>query len=186
MKLFDNLEKMWEYCEFCPVCQKNSRKIYVYIGPEDIFEIESYTKDNGVLDLCCFFIDTTRLKYDLDINIDCITNSFDITWPTGNCDKLNAILKDKFLYIYVQSFCKGCSDTYSADIEASFLDKKFSNMKLEKEVVLLKQWLLITNHEDSKMYLIKDRKKITLPIINFDYSDPQKVIDRLKTLIIFT
>ena len=101
-----------------------------------------------------------------------------------------------YFYFWIQGSCPacGCASTHGADLELDLLDKKISNIKLERESVYLANTYHVSLFHDSDTMLVSrsssdsedDSKTIKLPLIRLDLSEPDKVINRIKTLILFS
>jgi hypothetical protein len=142
--------------------------------------------------------------------IDCLTNSFDITvseesivgqFSTGKPDPDKA--KRAYFYFYIQGICQTCksSAVYGKDLELDMLSKKVVDIGLESEsYFLLKEkdkmhlslmhdrnvMLASRCYSDETKVVIEDGKSIELPLINLDLTDQAKVVNKIKTLILFS
>jgi hypothetical protein len=115
-------------------------------------------------------------------------------------------LKDEYFYFYIQSSCKKCgqSSTHGADLELDITDPKIGkvfNIGLELESVYLlknkdkfhitlsydRNAMLVSRcYEDEDGDFIESDKAIELPLVKLDFSDQNRVIDKIKTLILFS
>ncbi len=207
MKSFDNIQELWDYCSYCPICKKNSRTVDVSVGPDMVFKLDSFDKKPGVLDMSCSF--TNRLNvYLVDYHINCLDNNFDVNVrnvqmnnPHAKIDKQKAA--EAYFYFYIQGHCPECTWTwsYGSDLELDALDKTISNITLEREF-----FYIFTEKDHYQATLVHDRdimyvsrieknedgtlgetgKSIELPLVKLDVSDQEKVINKIKTLILFS
>lgn len=179
----------------------------VSVGPDAVFSLNSFSKQDSVLELQCEYDKKSNI-YSVEYKIDCNTNHFDVkvTNVRENMPETRlpeAKVTRAYFYFYIQSNCQGCdcSTAHGADLELDILDKKISNIQLERESF----WLLneadkyhISILHDSNVMKVtrcygidefdfrEDDKAISLPIVNLDLSNQQKVVSKIKTLILFS
>ena len=109
-----------------------------------------------------------------------------------------------FFYFYINADCKVCNSASanSTDIELSHNNNLVTNLGIEREgifIVLSKNNYHLTILHDSNKTLINkciidkvsydiidDGKVFECPIVNFDFSNLQKVVNKIKTLITFS
>lgn len=206
---FGSIQELWDYCSFCPLCQRECRTIEVWVGLED-FEIITYLKKGRKLSLRCNYWDGYwDEKRHVFYDIDCLENSCEISFPTSvvlSSAYLEKIIHS-FFYFYLNAFCKECNRTTVAtsDIEVDPISKKFSGISLEREEIVLCpgsiEYHLTMNYMVNHM-MVKTidhdviehvestvRNKTlytTLPLIKFDFSDPIRAMERLKTFLLFS
>lgn len=208
MKILNSVQEVWNYCLFCPVCQKSCRTIQVSVGPDDAFTISSFDKSDKDLLLRCVFR-YRRIKYSVEYLVDVENNSFEIESQKidDGFDNHQDIDVDKakraLFYFYIQSHCKLCNgaSSFSSDIEFDLFTRTVSNFGIERESYYIK-------NENTKFHitLLHDRnvmifssanvskdglieiygKPIELPLLNLDFSNTDKIINRIKTLILFS
>jgi hypothetical protein len=206
MKIFNSIQELWDYCSFCPVCQ-NTREMSVSVGPDDVFTLDSFSKRDSILELQCQFHKKQNIYY-VSYKIDCNTNSFDVQ-VTNVLEKMPETkmppdkVKKAYFFFYIQSNCQycDCSTAHGKDLELDMLEKKVYNIGLERE----SHWLLnetdkfhISVIHDRDVMLVtrcygidefdfrEDGKSITLPLVKLDLSNQHKVVNKIKTLILFS
>jgi hypothetical protein len=207
MKIFNTIQELWDYCSFCPVCQKNGRQIILKVGPDAVFTLTNFDKTKTKLNLDCVYKKKNNF-YRVVYKIDCLSNLFNITVPEMVIDFPEAQLprqkvKQAYFYLYIQSDCKKCkcAASYGKDLELEILDKKISNIKLEREsFFLLKEkdkFHISVNYGSNYMVVSRcqglddidfeeESGKVKLPLFDFDLSDQAKLVQRIKTLILFS
>ncbi len=80
MKTFNNVQELWDYCSFCPICTRNCREVIVSVGPDGVFIlISSQKKDNNLYLQCTY--KNKRNIYNVDYNINCLDNTFQVEVP---------------------------------------------------------------------------------------------------------
>lgn len=207
MRAFNNIQELWDFCYFCPICQKDGRDLDVRAGPEGVFKIDLLDKSGSTLNLYCTF-NNRKNEYSVTYTINCLDNTFNVEVTdvkTVRPDRVmpEAKVKEAYFFFYLQSKCPTCqcASVSSSDLEFDILDKKISNIELERE----QYWLLqedtkyhITVHHDRKIMQVKrcfgidefdfreDDKSISLPIVNLDLANQPKVVNKIKTLILFS
>lgn len=197
---FGSIQELLDYCAFCPLCQRACRTVEVLVGPED-FEIITYLKEGRKLSFRCNYWD--HVFYD----VDCLENSCEISFPASMV--LDLAYREKIIhfYFYLNASCKECNRTSvaSSDIEYNPLSNKFSGISLEREEIILCPWsieyhLTMDYIENNMMVKTIDHDVIeyvgsmvrnktlytTLPLIKFDFSDPIRAMERLKTFLLFS
>lgn len=204
MKIFNTLKELWDHCFFCPICQKDGREMTVSVGPDEVFTLISYQKSSTNLDMECRFQYRKKL-YLVNYKINCLDNSFivDIKEDYQDNSSNNEGASRSYFYFYIQSHCPDCnqSSVFGEDIELSFLDKKIYNLSLQEEefylpknnptiLIDLDHMLDVTNiykcsNSDGKFY-IDFNSEVQLPLLNLDFSNQEKVFDKIKTLILFS
>jgi hypothetical protein len=210
MKILSTVQELWSYCLFCPICQDMTRDVDVEVGPDDAFSITSFEKDNHILKLDCTFR-AKKQKYKTVYLINCLDNSFtvDISEPihsTASQDDYKRVDKASapYFFFYLFSNCKRCNaaHTNSSDLELDLLNKRISNIGVEREGIYLlsKQvnYHILLDHNENQTVinkctisddnvLVDDNKFFTYSdIIDFDYSNPKKVFNKIKTLLVFS
>lgn len=207
MKTFSNVQELWDYCNFCPICLKNVRPIRLSVGPDTAFELNSFEKSPDFLDISCSF--TNKLNvYSMNYRINCLTNNFDVDIvnvlmdnPRIKVDKQK--VKEAYFYFYIQSHCPECTWawSYGTDLELDMLERKVSNIALEREFFYIfeeKDKYEISIFYDRNIMLVsrikenedgslgEASKSIELPLVRLDLSNLPKVINKIKTLILFS
>src|SRR5271170_2962504 len=101
MKSFSNIQELWEYCLFCPICQKENRNIIVSMGPEYNIKVIDHDINNGILEISC----TYKYIYPINFKFNCVDNTF--VHLTQDNKIANEILQES-VYLYIQGICKKC------------------------------------------------------------------------------
>jgi hypothetical protein len=205
MKIFNTLQELWDYSRFCPVCQDSSRNVRVELGPSPhtLINVEKTNNQLTIESICKL----RRQKYAIVFNIDCNTSAVKAAISGGETsepDESAAVSVDKpYSYIKLMGDCPKCQCTHStsSDIELDLLNKTLGPISLDREGIYLldhKDKFHITIIYDRKAVLVSrcsvepddsildDNKVLELPMINLDFSDQEKVINKIKTLILFS
>ncbi|MEK6878063.1 MAG: hypothetical protein AABY22_00565 [Nanoarchaeota archaeon] len=193
-KIFNNLEELWNYCEKCTICSK-TREIAVSAGPDDVCKINYINKKNNTL-----IIDGTlnlrNQKYLVSININCITNKFTFSFMSKT-ESLHSVdrANTSYLYFYINASCiDSCHITSTVDMELDFNNSIITNFGLEDETVFVQDnedlysfYIdYVRENVDIKVHVPGESKNIkNAPFINYDFSDKEKLIQRVKTIITF-
>jgi hypothetical protein len=197
MKIFNTLKELWEYCEFCPICQDSTREITLAVGPEHNYCLyKDYSKKDDDL------IIRPQRKYSkktISLNINLLNNSFEFK-------RLAAALLPKIEYIYfwMDASCPVCERSFcnTADIELNFNNNTVEQFAIEREAVIYAQgtdsYRITLCHLEDIIYIAKcevlDDKittssklcDFTRPLVNIDLSSPDKTIRKIKTLLVFS
>jgi hypothetical protein len=202
VKLFNNVQELWNYCSFCPICQ-NNREISVSVGPDAVFTLNSFSKLNSILELQCEY-NKRRNIYSVEYKIDCNSNQFEISVTNvreGDPETRLAFPKVEkaYFYFYIQSSCQqcNCSTAHGTDLELDVLERKVSNIALERETFRFlneqDKFHISIIHDQNVMLVSRcygfdreDEKSISLPIVKLDLSNQSQVINKIKTLILFS
>jgi len=199
MKSFGNLQEVWDYCTFCPVCQKNIREISVSVGPDRFWNLMSFEKSKDILLTTC----TYRYKqnrYFLNYSFNCIDNTFLL--ESDNADLKEGTLekaKEAYFYFYIDGVCPDCecSAAATSDLELDMQAGIITNMQLDREKFFLLQekdkFHVTLAHSSNVMRVSKynaetfeEDKEIELPIFNLDLTNQAKTVLKIKTLILFS
>lgn len=205
-KLFENIQELWDYCSFCPVCQ-GARRISVSVGPDEVFSLKNLHKQDETLHLVCIYKKKQNL-YTVEYHIDCNTNLFDVSVTNveviveENQIPIGRVTKAYFyLYIHAKCYECECSSLDSIDLEFGIVDKKITNIQLDREVFRLlnepdkfnitvihdKNVMLVSRcHEFDEEDYDEDSKAIRLPLVKLDLINQAKVVNKIKTLILFS
>ena len=208
MKILNTLQDLWQYSLFCPICQEMSRNVTVTVGPDFVFELESFAKIDNNLQLICTFKRSRKIKYKVEYNINTLTNQFEVQVtdiPTDDNEDTTEMAKAgrAYFYFYVHGDCPKCNASHcnSSDIELNMTKKLITNIGIERAGTYLlnhKDKYHITTAYDSDIMMIskcstndagellEDDKIFECPIVNFDFSKPERVIEKIKTLMIFS
>lgn len=208
MKLFNTVQELWSYCAFCPLCQDVCREVMVDVAMNSDMSNETlYEKKDQFLYITCERHLWRRRPIDKKKNrkyetvckyvIDCTQNTFTFQAmpdmpPETSC--------------YIQSICENCTSTfaYGADMELYTPSQKIFNIGLEREAIKLTD---NTHRYELNYYYGSDAPPgegmfvyrslldadgdpdslgIKLPLMELDFSDQKKIINKLKTLILFS
>jgi hypothetical protein len=206
-KVFNTVEELWDYCLFCPVCQDPDRYLDITVGPDEHFEIEDWEWNDNQLRLnCSFRFDRTYKKsragsYGASYLIDCQQNTFKLT--TNGPDPViadRAVGFEFFFHIFAK--CQKCNYSYinTVDLELNGNDHTISNIQMDRESAYLigekDKYHITLSHDRNVMMVsrcqIKDgnledeESVIELPLVNLDFSNHAKVINKIKTFILFS
>jgi hypothetical protein len=204
MKKYNNIQELWSYCLFCPICQDITRDMQISVGPDDTFSLSSFEKNNNILTLNCLFF-VKKQKYHIKYDINCIDNTFnsDISDPTPS-DKYVTKASLPYFFFYIRSNCRVCdaSHTNGTDLELDLSSKIIFNIGVETDgIYLLKEknkYHISFEYDRNKMIIsrcyedkntgeiLDDNKPFNFPIIDFDFSNIEKVINRIKTILTFS
>lgn len=198
-----SLQELWSHCLFCPICRDITREINVSVGPDDAFEIFKFEKNDHILSLDCFFY-TKNKEFKIKYDINCLNNSFNvvISDPTPSTRDVSRASSAHFFF-YINSDCRICNATHtnSADLELDMINKVVSNINVEREGIYLlnekTKYHITLEHdcnrmqiskcfEDEELGILDDNKPFTFPMIKFDFSNPKKVINKIRTLLVFS
>lgn len=195
MKILNTIQELWDYCEFCPICQKSSRMVFVSVGPDSSFELVSIEKSVGFLTINCKYRFRRNIYY-VSYIIDLYQNIFNINSGHSLISDQTTVDNDKVkranFYFYINSDCSNCSSASSLDLEFDLKNKTISNIAVEREYVYLEHdsgHFNITTFYDQDYILISQddgSKGIKIPFLNLDFTNKAKVINRIKTLILFS
>jgi hypothetical protein len=211
MKILNTLHDLWRHSLFCPICQDYCRDVSITVGPDFVFELVSFEKVNDILYLNCTFKRKREIKYKINYTIQTLTNKFDVNVievePTNEAyasepDEITKASKAYFFF-YLHGDCRQCDSAHSnsSDIELNMTQKVCSNIGIERDgIYLLKHkdkyhitiaydsdnMLISKCFEDEEHGIVDDNKIFECPIANFDFSNPERVINKIKTLMIFS
>lgn len=203
MKSIKTIQELWSYCLFCPICQDMTREIHVGIGPDEAFELFEFEKNNHILTLKCGFYCKDKMR-SIKYDINCLNNSFDMDITESVISSRNVSgAKSSYPYFWLNGNCRVCNASHisSGDVELNVLNKIASNLTLEMEGLSLikekdKYYIFIEHShntmqiskcfEDENGDIIDENNPFKYPIINFDYSNPKKVLNKIKMLLVFS
>lgn len=209
MRIFNTVQELWSYCLFCPICQEPSRNIILTVGPDNEFVITEFEKKGSELKLFCSYRQGNLSKKDKSrapthsatFTIDCLKNSYQVE-TAGLDPAIVATAKEAYFYLYINANCTGCDNSYlnSSDLEFYSEDKTIHNIQMEREGAYVSsgkdKFHITLSHDSGVMRVsrcydmdgetIDDEKVIELPLVNLDFSDAPKVINKVKTLILFS
>jgi hypothetical protein len=198
MRIFNTLQELWDYCLFCPLCQKDIRTIDLGVGPDPTFEHLFFQKENHLLTIQCRNKKKNCLpKY----QINCYDNTYQVEVkdrPYPDCSATKLEDEDSYFYFWLNSNCQTCrsSWTSSMDVEFEPSTKNIFNIGLESEFVYLGrdpfQYEITYDYCENvtliyRVYSYTRRKLVLkLPLTTWDYSDQDSLIDKIKTYILFS
>jgi hypothetical protein len=203
LKKLNSVQELWSHCLFCPICRDITREVYVSVGPDDVFELSKFEKKDHILFLDCFFY-TKKEEFKIKYEINCLNNSFKaiISSPNPSSRTITGASSAHF-YFYINSDCRICNASYTngADLEIDFLSKEIINIGIEREGIYLlnekSKYHITLEHDNNRMQISKcfededggivdDNKPFIFPMIKLDFSNPKKVINKIKTLLVFS
>ena len=208
MKEFNSIQELWDYCAFCPICMRKCREVFLSVGPDAVFVLVSHQKKDNNLYLQCTY-KNKRSVYTVEYNINCADNSFIVDVPNvvelpiGETAKPQKI-KEAYFFFFLEGLCKEChcTSSHSKDLELDIVDRKISNIGLERESFYLfegKDKFHVSPIHDRNVMLVsrcypeedglgfsESDKTIELPLVKLDLSDQEKATNKIKTLILFS
>lgn len=205
MKLFNTIQELWDYCQYCPICARNCREVIATVGPDYSFLLIDYSKYESKLDLHCTYKKKGNV-FNIDYHIDCKENTFRVGEPRTVSVSLDPLKPEKVksanFYFFIEGICHECnsSSTNSQDLEFDLESSTIYNMGLERENFYLSdadEHFHITPIHDRNVMLVSrlyqngqvgfsESKTIELPMVKLDLSDQARTINKLKTLILFS
>jgi hypothetical protein len=174
----------------------------VSVGPDEVFKIKNFKKDNHLL-----YLDTVakikNKKYHINYCINGLDNSFKLDildiFKVENKESSVEKASAPYFYFYIQSDCKQCNSSYvySSDLELNFLEKKVISIGIEQEDIFFlkyKDKYQVTMDYDQKEMIISrcDKngsllgKPFNTTLVNLDLSNPKKAVKKIKTIIVFS
>lgn len=221
MKKFENLQELWSYCQYCPVCRQACRNIDLSVVPDN-FKLISYRKEERFLKLFCVAQRRKQEKYKINYIIDVITGKYSvevlelIDAPTvemnadTNLDeeekhRLRVKMSKSCIFFYLNGDCSNCNNSYISTIDAELSGTTMSitgsSIGIEREGITIllpnDKYRLTILHDTGKTLINKcivdknsnildDFSTFETSVVNFDFSNLEKVIHRIKTLITFS
>lgn len=202
MKTFNNLQELWDYCAFCPVCQESCRKVQPQIGPTN-YSVQSIEKLGNILEIKTS-IRFRGGKFAVDFNIDCMSNTVQstITAHPDDGDEPPQGANRAFTFLRLSSDCEkcGCTHSNSGEMEIPF-NGTISSVSLDREGLYLlelddkfhltliydRRAMLVSRcYMEPGSMAIDDNKVLELPLVRFDFTNMDKVVNKIKTLILFS
>lgn len=213
MKLFNNLQELWDYALYCPICRDMCRDISLSLNPDGIFKPDPRFSKNESLIIS--FIATLKNTFNSvslvegNLKINCLTNQFIIEDLSQLPNTFVSILLKKMAYaeyvmeIFLESHCMICGNSYiySNDIELDFSSNSLKEIKLDLEVVEIKVdsskiYSIEQNYDNNKTSIeeycalddgsFKRKAAYHHSLLNIDFSDLKKAFSRIKTILVFS
>jgi hypothetical protein len=208
MKSFNSIQELWDYCLFCPICIRSCREIVVSAGPDGAFTLNSSDKkDDGTLYLQCTYKNKRNI-YTVEYDINCLDNTFKVEVPNVQSLPLGEVanpikVKQAYFFFFIEGLCRNCTCTsaHGLDLELDIVDRKISNIGLERESFYLlegkdkfhvspihdRNVMLVSRcYVDEEIGFSESDKTIELPLVKLDLTDQSKVTNKIKTLILFS
>ncbi len=213
MKLFNNLQELWDYALYCPICEDMCRTISLSLNPDRIFKPDPLFSKDELLNIN--FIATLKNTFNSinlvngHLKINCLTNQFIIEDLSNLSDKFVPILLKKLDHaqhkaeLFLESHCLVCGNSaiYSNDIELDFSSNSLKEIKLNLEIVEIKIdsskiYTIEQKYDDNQTWIEeyhtldngKLRRKASYRhnLLNIDFSDLKKAFNRIKTILVFS
>jgi hypothetical protein len=210
MRIFNTVQELWSYCLFCPICKEPSRTITLQVGPDDQFKLSRnipYEKNDSHLKLFCSFRidrdDPDYIKGNCSATFEININTNEYALSVGGNPSLMEKANQAYFYFYVHADCKKCGNSYvnSSDLEFDRDLKRVTHIQMEREGYYLlteKDKYHITQSHDRNILMVSlietpeageriDHESVLeLPFVKLDFSDIPKVVNKIKTLILFS
>jgi len=176
--------------------------MHVSVGPDETCHLLSFKKSEKTLHIKSV-LHIKKLKYFIDYNIDCLDNTFKVTFsaPEESASDIS-VASSSYFYFYLQSDCRKCNCSYcnGSDLELDLENQKIVNVGIEREGVYLldpSDKYHVTLEYDKNITTIskcyKHNEEIIdlpptfhCPIIKLDMKDSVRAIKKIKTLIVFS
>lgn len=203
MKSFNSLQELWDYCAFCPVCQESCRKVQPQVGPTN-YEVQSIEKLDNILEIKTS-IRFRGTKYSVDFHIDCMSNTVQSTINShpDDGDEPPKGADRAFTYLRLSSDCGkcGCTHSNSSEMEMPLINGVLSPTAVDREGLYLldqsdkyhitliydrKVMLVSKCYLESDSIPVDDNRVLELPLVQFDFTNMDRVVNKIKTLILFS
>lgn len=209
MKYFSNINELWSYCGICPVCS-NDKKIYLNLGPDIYFKLLDFDKIKDILKIK-FETNTFGKKSPIfKWEINCSNNTYEASCdadydnifvkekPKSIRDLINHIKPIHSLYFYLFSKCDICGsyiNTSDVEIKNDY-SMDIKSFSLEKEGIYLREtlqkYLITIDYYQNNMNLEEldnnqagtKNKQINLPYFSLDFSNQEKLISKINTILL--
>lgn len=203
MQSYSTLQQLIEYCSTCPVCFKE-RYTDITFGPDTSTKIDKFEFGYRLKLLVVTKINVSRYKILFEINTQ--DNTFKLHIPKFTTENQKYALSIDIdsrpeFYFHLYSTCKTCgqSQVNTSDMVFDFKNKIIANIGVESEVRILHDnemvfdleydWeanqIEIFRHKDGD-WSEKDLPDFYLPMSDLNFSDPEKLVIKLKTLHMFS
>lgn len=184
MKIFNSLHQLWSYCTYCPICKDCCRTVDISIGPDPYLNLISFKKENDLLSIRANAVDI-RPKFYYDLVIDLKNNSYS--------SNIKPSLHLQNIYMSLFANCLKCSRSLlnSDEIIFDLNSQNITNFSLSDETIFLTNYYLSIRHNEDKMLVSKSgidfiSTVVTAPIIPIDFSNLDKLTDKIKTILLFS
>ena len=197
MRILNTIQDLWLYCLLCPIC-KNKRDIDLLVGPDENFRLISFDKLDDKLILKCYFT-SRRQKFTIDYTIDCINNDFELVFgKPKEVDQSATGASAPYFYFYINSECKMCDATWtnSSDLELDILNKKITNIGLERESVRClthnRKYQIELDYENNLLIINNVNRGVAVmpafnfPLIDLDLTNQEKLFRKISTILTFS
>lgn len=191
MKLFNNLEELWNFyskCYYCGHKTPNSIKIYNPLVPKSLITIYDFKKIKNELFITLLIEKDTNsscmvrfVNYTISLHINCETNTFNI-----DSDKY---LKDLHNYsFFITNSCNKCYSIVDSD-NIKIDTNKYRLYHFETDLIstFYNNYCIDYSFKDNILYIALDDKDIAQFMLpDLDHLNLKKTIEKLIKLIPFT
>lgn len=201
MKIFDNMQNLWEHCSYCPVCKNSNRKITISTGPKECLKYISYNKNKNLLHLKSKLI-LKQEKYFIHYSIDCNDNSFNIKCAVPEIinSTVNYNVTKPTYYFCMHAECEQClSYVDSINLELDPFSKKIYYVGIEREGLYLldsddnylvtldynlKSTLISKCHKEG--HVIHVAPALNYRLLDLDFKDSERSLKKIKMIVAFS
>lgn len=186
------------------MCDDICREISVICGPDETWKTIRTAKLDNVLKLETE-LTHNKEKCNIFFYIDCVKNTFEF-FVSSDCEAFKFIEKAKRsnLFFHLESDCKKClgSWTISNDVNLNFSTKMVEDFSLEGEEIWFQQKFVINynyvknlmtidkilskKNFDGDLAEVSMRNPLSLPIVEFDFKNKKKTLNKIKTMLVFS
>lgn len=175
--------------------------MHVSVGPDRFWTIVESIKEGEVLTNFCTY-KYKQNRYFVNYKFNCIDNTFLLEYSSANTAFQEGLLekaKEAYFYFYIDGVCPicECSAAATSDLELDFQEGVVTNIQLEREKFYLLQekdkFHVSLAHSSNIMRVSKynaesfeEDDEVELPLFNLDLNNQAKLVDKLKTLILFS
>lgn len=187
MEKFKNLEELWDYCSFCPICQTDSQIINIYVSDfKSGTYAQSITKNRETLE---FVYESPNREKKINCIIDCSTNYF----ISGSIFKLNGFV--------ISSICKNDEHQHILFSKLVFFNHRTERLDGPFVIDTEEFSYSTNNNNDVSIYydyeyqstsiIIRDNLNNSSDleldyILKLDYTaQPEIIYNKIKTLMVF-
>ncbi len=205
MKNFETINKLWDYLSKCQICDTN-RSIDLTVSLDENFQIHLYSssffKKKNVLEIK-FQSHIEGVIYHSTWLIDCNTNKFGFNSTSAEMKQTSSLPSSDYLNLYFYLYadcdqCGSCANTLDLSIsKEEYLT--ICNIGIERETFFIEKndtqcYCLVADHLENKMYasnvemmkrVVKKRsREITIPLLDLDFSNQQKILNKINTILL--